>query len=78
MNLHTRITVGSKVLTMHRLIHQMTLMLEATRGQVVLGVGTQLDWVAKEDPTGWMLDMMFIKFLMLRKRQYQMKYKSTS
>ena len=56
----------------------MTLMLEATRGQVVPGVGTLLDWVAKEDPTGWMLDMMFIKFLMLRKKQYQMKYKSTS
>lgn len=56
----------------------MTLMLEATRGQVEPGVGTLLDWVAKEDPTGWMLGMMFIKFLMLRKKQYQMKYKSTS
>ena len=55
----------------------MILMLEVTHGQGALGVGTLLDWVAKEDPIGWMLDMMFIKFLMLKKKQYLMKYTST-
>ena len=55
----------------------MILMLEVTHGQVVLGVGTPLDWVAKEDPIGWMLGMTFIKFLMLKKKQCLMKYKLT-
>lgn len=55
----------------------MILMLEAIRGQVVLGVGILLDWAVKEDPIDWMLGMMFIKFLMLRKKQCQMKYNYT-
>ena len=53
----------------------MILMLEAIHGQVVLGVGTPLGWAVREDPIDWMLDMMFINFLMLRKRQYQMRCK---
>lgn len=59
--------------TFCRLIHQMILMLEVTRGQVVLEVGILLDLVVRVDPTDWMLGTMFTKFLMLRKRQYQMK-----
>ena len=51
----------------------MLLTLEATHGQVVLGVGILPGWAGREDHTDWMLDMMFIKFLMPRKRQYQMK-----
>ena len=53
----------------------MILMLEAIHGQVVLGVEILLGWAVREDPIDWMLDMTFINFPMLRKRQYQMKYK---
>ena len=59
----------------YRLIHQMNLMLEATRGQEAPGGGIQPGWVVREGHTDWMLDMMFTNCLMLRKRQYQMKYK---
>ena len=55
----------------------MILMLVAIHGRVALGVEILLGWVVKEDRTDWMLDMMSIKCLMLRRRQYQTKYKQT-
>lgn len=49
-------------------------MLEGIHGQVALEVGILLGWVVREDPIDWTLAMMFTKFLMLRRKQYQMKY----